>query len=227
MWSDYLCPWCYLGLDREQQLEDLGLAVVIRPYELHREIPIGGREIRDDGRTAHGLRPRRSRVRGGRPAVSPPATLAEHAVPCSPPPSTCAARSRTSSRPCTGRCSPPTSPRDATSATRPSSTRSSPRAAVTPRRRREPRSTSGAAQTPPCDASMAEAWDHEVTGTPAFLLPSGFVIPGVQDRETMADRDRVRAVLRLGETARKRGSRTTRARTAARRCAATGRVRER
>jgi len=36
------------------------------------------------------------------------------------------------------------------------------------------------------EASMAEAWDHEVTGTPAFLLPSGFVIPGVQDRETMA-----------------------------------------
>jgi predicted DsbA family dithiol-disulfide isomerase len=33
---------------------------------------------------------------------------------------------------------------------------------------------------------MAEAFDHEVTGTPAFLMPSGFVIPGVQDRETMA-----------------------------------------
>ena len=32
---------------------------------------------------------------------------------------------------------------------------------------------------------MAEAFDHEVTGTPAFLMPSGFVIPGVQDRETM------------------------------------------
>jgi hypothetical protein len=33
---------------------------------------------------------------------------------------------------------------------------------------------------------MAEGFDHEVTGTPAFLMPSGFVIPGVQSRETMA-----------------------------------------
>src|SRR3954468_3613045 len=52
VWSDYLCPWCYLGLDREQQLEDMGIDVVMRPFELHREIPIGGRELRDGGRTA-------------------------------------------------------------------------------------------------------------------------------------------------------------------------------
>jgi predicted DsbA family dithiol-disulfide isomerase len=35
-------------------------------------------------------------------------------------------------------------------------------------------------------ASMAERFEHGVTGTPSFLMPSGFVIPGVQERETMA-----------------------------------------
>ena len=51
-WSDYLCPWCYVGQDRTTQLEALGLTVVHRPYELHPEIPADGRRIRPDGRMA-------------------------------------------------------------------------------------------------------------------------------------------------------------------------------
>lgn len=51
-WSDYLCPWCYVGQDRSAQMEELGLAVVHRPYELHPEIPAAGRTIRADGRLA-------------------------------------------------------------------------------------------------------------------------------------------------------------------------------
>lgn len=51
-WSDYLCPWCYVGQDRSAQMEALGLAVVHRPYELHPEIPAEGRSIRVDGRLA-------------------------------------------------------------------------------------------------------------------------------------------------------------------------------
>jgi predicted DsbA family dithiol-disulfide isomerase len=49
-WSDYLCPWCYVGQDRSARMEALGLRVIHRPYELHPEIPAEGRRIRPDGR---------------------------------------------------------------------------------------------------------------------------------------------------------------------------------
>ena len=52
MWSDYCCPWCYLALDRLEQLDALGVAVELLPFELHPEIPPGGRRHRPDGRTA-------------------------------------------------------------------------------------------------------------------------------------------------------------------------------
>ena len=42
VWSDYLCPWCYLGLRRTALLVDLGVDVTCLPYELHPELPIGG-----------------------------------------------------------------------------------------------------------------------------------------------------------------------------------------
>lgn len=49
-WSDYLCPWCYVGQQRDVLLASLGVTVVHRPYELHPEIPPAGRPIRPDGR---------------------------------------------------------------------------------------------------------------------------------------------------------------------------------
>lgn len=49
-WSDYLCPWCYVGQDRSRLMESLGMPVVHRPYELHPELPPTGRTIRADGR---------------------------------------------------------------------------------------------------------------------------------------------------------------------------------
>lgn len=49
-WSDYICPWAYLGRDRTALLRDLGVAVTVRPFELHPEIPVGGRENRRGGR---------------------------------------------------------------------------------------------------------------------------------------------------------------------------------
>lgn len=182
VWSDYLCPWCYLGLDREQLLEELGIEVVIRPYELHPEIPLEGRELRDGGRTAMvfdhvgrecevvGLpfvRPARSpntravlaaaeHVRLTQPEVFPAlhrALFAAHFA---------EARDIGDAavvddviRACGGDPGPV-------------------RAAV----------DDGSALAA-LRASMEEAIDAEVTGTPAFLMPSGFVIPGVQDRETM------------------------------------------
>ena len=51
-WSDYLCPWCYVGQARDDLLGELGVTVVHRPYELHPEIGPEGRRIRPDGRLA-------------------------------------------------------------------------------------------------------------------------------------------------------------------------------
>jgi predicted DsbA family dithiol-disulfide isomerase len=183
VWSDYLCPWCYLGLDREQQLVDLGLDVVIRPFELHREIPIGGRELRDGGRTAAvfdhvGRECEAVGLPFRRPARSPNTravlSAAEHVRRTQPEVFPALHRALFSAHFAEGRDIGDAAVVDeiiAACGGDPAPVR----AAV----------DSGAAQAA-VDASMAEAWDHEVTGTPAFLLPSGFVIPGVQDRETMA-----------------------------------------
>jgi len=39
VWSDYLCPWCYLGRDRTKLLGELGVNVVPQPFEVHPEYP--------------------------------------------------------------------------------------------------------------------------------------------------------------------------------------------
>jgi predicted DsbA family dithiol-disulfide isomerase len=52
LWRDYLCPWCYLGRDRTALLESLGVEVTPLAYELHPEIPTEGRAVRTDGRFA-------------------------------------------------------------------------------------------------------------------------------------------------------------------------------
>lgn len=54
-WSDYLCPWCYLGLDRIDLLGELGVSVTCLPFELHPEIPPGGRPVHLGGRLARHL----------------------------------------------------------------------------------------------------------------------------------------------------------------------------
>ena len=42
-WADYICPWCYLALDRVSYLtEQYGAQVLWRPYELHPEVPPEG-----------------------------------------------------------------------------------------------------------------------------------------------------------------------------------------
>jgi len=49
-WSDYLCPWCYVGQHRDLLLDELGVTVTHLPYELHPEIPPEGRSVRLGGR---------------------------------------------------------------------------------------------------------------------------------------------------------------------------------
>ena len=42
-WADYLCPWCYLSLDRVRYLEEeYGATVTWHPFELHPDIPPEG-----------------------------------------------------------------------------------------------------------------------------------------------------------------------------------------
>ncbi len=52
VWSDYLCPWCYLGRDRTAFFESLGVAVTPLPYDLHPEMPAEGRRVSPNGRLA-------------------------------------------------------------------------------------------------------------------------------------------------------------------------------
>ena len=50
VWIDLLCPWAYLGQDRTDALRELGFEVRSRTYELHPDIPPGGRPVRAGGR---------------------------------------------------------------------------------------------------------------------------------------------------------------------------------
>lgn len=44
--SDYICPWCYIGLARAERLQDeLEIDVTWRPHELHPETPPEGRDL--------------------------------------------------------------------------------------------------------------------------------------------------------------------------------------
>lgn len=47
VYSDYTCPWCYIGLERLEQLEtelagEIELRVQWRPFEIHAEVPPAG-----------------------------------------------------------------------------------------------------------------------------------------------------------------------------------------
>lgn len=49
-WTDYLCPWAYLGRVHTQWLLDQGVHITVLPYELHPDLPRLGRDIRPGGR---------------------------------------------------------------------------------------------------------------------------------------------------------------------------------
>lgn len=45
VWYDYICPWCYLALDRARYLEHVhGAEVMWQPFELHPDWPASGME---------------------------------------------------------------------------------------------------------------------------------------------------------------------------------------
>ncbi|MER7442515.1 DsbA family oxidoreductase [Micromonospora avicenniae] len=43
-WFDFICPFCYVGQQRNEILERRGLEVVHLPFQIHPEIPDGGVE---------------------------------------------------------------------------------------------------------------------------------------------------------------------------------------
>lgn len=46
-YSDYVCPWCYIALERIERLQrELPVAVEWRPFELHPETPRSGADLR-------------------------------------------------------------------------------------------------------------------------------------------------------------------------------------
>ncbi|MCU1372030.1 MAG: hypothetical protein JWO77_3224 [Ilumatobacteraceae bacterium] len=182
-WSDYLCPWCYVGQDRSAQMEELGLSVVHRPYELHPEIPPRGRVIRADGRLAPTFArvaaaceeielpfEAPSRMPNTRRALAtaewvrlhhPEAAAAVHA-----------ALFRAHFAVGLAIDDPDVVDQIVTGAGAPAA---EVRAAV----------DSGAAG-PLVDASVAEARSAGVSSTPTWVLEDGFAIPGALDRATLA-----------------------------------------
>jgi len=47
VWSDYICPWCYLTLDRVDHIRRAhSLEVAWQPYELHPDVPHEGAPVR-------------------------------------------------------------------------------------------------------------------------------------------------------------------------------------
>jgi predicted DsbA family dithiol-disulfide isomerase len=44
-WYDFLCPFCYVGQQRNTIFENHGFEVVDIPFQAHPEIPLGGRTV--------------------------------------------------------------------------------------------------------------------------------------------------------------------------------------
>jgi predicted DsbA family dithiol-disulfide isomerase len=182
VWSDYLCPWCYLALDREQLLADLGVIVTILPFELHPEIPAGGRPMRAGSRTeatfaAIGAEAREVglpfRMPTGSPNTRATLAAAEHVRRTAPEAFPDLHRGLFTAHFAEGR--------DIADPTVVDQLIAASGADPTPTRRAVTDGNALAA----LDASKAEAIDHGVTATPAFLFDNGLLVPGVQPRTTI------------------------------------------
>ena len=78
-YSDYVCPWCYIGLARVERLRrEFAVAVDWRPFELHPETPRTGARL--DGRLGGEARARAFRDHIGQLAAASGLTLRIPAV---------------------------------------------------------------------------------------------------------------------------------------------------
>jgi predicted DsbA family dithiol-disulfide isomerase len=182
VWSDYLCPWCYLGRDRTALLRSLGVEVTPLPYDLHPELPAVGRRVSPNGRLAAVL----ARIADECAEVGLPFRVPEHI------PNT--ARSLETVEVVRRAAPDAFAPLDdalfravfvtgddigdadildglvAASGADPSEVR---------------RQVEAGLGRPAVDASMTEAHAQGVGGTPAWLIDGRLLVPGVQPRETM------------------------------------------
>ncbi|HYF47554.1 MAG TPA: DsbA family protein [Acidimicrobiales bacterium] len=182
LWRDYLCPWCYLGRDRTALMVELGVEVTSLAYELHPEIPREGRPVRPDGRFAAVLerigaecevvglpfRPP-SRIANTRRALEVSEvvrTLAPEAFPA-------VDASFYDAQWVDERDLGDPAVVDALLAD----------AGVDPAPVHAALDAGDGRRA--VEASMAEAREHDVTGTPAWWVGDRLLIPGVQDRSTV------------------------------------------
>jgi len=171
VWSDYLCPWCYVGQDRTALLQSLDVEVTVLPYELHPEVPVGGRP----------LQVRYRAVAAECEAVGmpfrPPTVL-----PNTRRVLTTAEWVRRSTEPVVFEALHAALFRayfaEGLDIGDPDVLNALVRGAGA-----DPDAVDTAAGTAWLDESMAAAREAGVTGTPAWQLSTGFVIPGVQSRE--------------------------------------------
>ena len=195
IWSDVVCPWCYLGSRRLAAALDQvgrdGVEIHWRAFQLDPGAPhepgdlrtaldrkYGARILRLDDPTPGGARP------GGRHRLPlRPGAAGQHRrrapadrvgrAPCGDPGTRWSSGSSTT-----------TSPRGPTCRTR---RRSSGAAAVG--RARPGRSDRTARLRPPSTsrsgADQAEAHERGISGVPAFVIDDEWIIPGAQDTERM------------------------------------------
>ena len=178
VWSDYICPWCYLGLDRTARMLSLGVAsVTTLPYELHPTIPADGVEM--SPRRMDSMRP----------------LFDEAELPFTPPTRVPNSHRVLATAECVRRHSPAafaTLERSLFTAhfadglflgdpdvvdalvTAAGADAAAVRAAV----------DAGEVE-PALREARAAAMDASVTGTPAWRFDNGFVLPGAQPRETV------------------------------------------
>ena len=182
MWSDYVCPWAYLGRDRTALLRSLGLDVTPLPFDLHPELPPSGRDVRPGSRLSAAF----DRIA---------AECAEVGLPFNPPshiPNTRRALETAE----VVRHEAPSSFSDLDDAlfaavfvTGDDIGRADVLDAVVASVGLDPsevrRQVDAGLGKPAVDASVAAAKQQGVGGTPAWLIDGRLLVPGVQPRETM------------------------------------------
>ncbi len=182
LWRDYLCPWCYLGRDRTKLLEDLGVAVDPRSYELHPEVPLEGRAVRTGGRLATVLEHIGAECEAVGLPFRPPGRIANtrralevvEVVRAEHPEALAAVDTAFYEAQWVH-------DRDLGDPTVIDAILGG--AGLDPAAVGASLAAGTGARA--VDGAMAEAWEHEVTGTPAWWLDDRLLVPGVQARETL------------------------------------------
>ncbi len=182
VWSDYLCPWCYLGRDQTELMSSLGVDVTPLPYELHPELPRQGRRLSPRGRLAAVL----DHIESECDALGLPFRRPDHL------PNT---RRALETAEVVRRVAPDAfaplddalfaavfvsgdAIGDADVLDRVVAAAGADAAEV----RRQVEAGLGGS---PVDDSMTDAHEHGVAGTPAWLIDGRLLVPGVQPRETI------------------------------------------